>query len=164
MAHPTQRKRLTIAAFEPADILCFALGDLDHAGFAYGQMGIVGVMPTIRQVQISPLRARLDEVLAARIIDQVVPTPAMVNEQAILATRNSLWQTVTWRQGTLTEPAVMSSWMPPRLQTDLTDHLRRGAIVLGVSSDTVEQQRQSTRILLQHSSRSVQTHEFSGTI
>jgi len=46
------------------------------------------------------------------------------------------------------------------LRNDLTSYIRNGAVVLGVSSNTLDQQRQSTRVLLEHSSHRVQTHEF----
>ena len=58
------------------------------------------------------------------------------------------------------EALITANWMTLKLRDDLTQDIRKGAVVLGVSANDFDQRRQSTRILLQHSSHRVQTHEF----
>ena len=53
-----------------------------------------------------------------------------------------------------------ASWMPPNQRAETISWIADGYIVLSVRSDRSKQQQSATRILLRHSAKGVQTHEF----
>jgi hypothetical protein len=60
-------------------------------------------------------------------------------------------------------PPPADGWLIPELCMRLTDHLRAGAIVLLVSANSHARQHQWSRVLLNHASHPIQTHEFTPT-
>lgn len=97
---------------------------------------------------------------AADAIAEVETTAPRIGDQFVVVTRNSLWQKIKCFGAAASGALITAGWMTHQLRDDLTEHIRNGAVVLGVSCNDFDQQRQSTRILLRHSSHRVQTHEF----
>ena len=53
-----------------------------------------------------------------------------------------------------------ASWMTPEQCAETMSCIADGYIVLSVRSDSRKQQQSATRVLLRHSDKGVQTHEF----
>ena len=87
--------------------------------------------------------------------------PAASDRDLVVMSRNSLWQKIADLPEATSDELIAAAWMSQELRADLARHIRDGAVVLGVNAQTSDQQRQSTRVLLKHSSFRVQTHEFS---
>ena len=100
-----------------------------------------------------------DPAAAATILDDVEVTSKLGGDQ-VAVTRGSLWQCLSSFAAGADDEFITAHWMAPKLRDDLATYIRAGAVVLGVSANTINQQRESTRVLLQHSSHRVQTHEF----
>jgi hypothetical protein len=154
------RLRLAIAVFDGGECLCRALADLGLVGFVREQVGIAALASTLLGLRQGPscVGSQCGDVVDA--IAQVEKTPTKVNNEFVVVTRDSLWQRLGCFSAATAEALITANWMTLKLRDDLTGYIRKGAIVLGVSANDLNQQRQSTRILLQHSSHRVQTHEF----
>lgn len=159
MGKGTAKSRVVIAVFDGGEGLCLALSELLGRGFNAGQMAIVSLAPSVERI-CTELRASEKPDVAA-ILDRVEPTTLRIGRNVVVVTRNSLWQKVGNLSEAATDEFILARWIDPGLRADLARHIREGAVVLGVSAETSEQQRQCTRVLLQHSSSRVQTHEFS---
>ncbi len=160
MAKGADKKRLAIAVFDRGDCLCRALADLGGVGITREQLGIAALAPTLVRLQNGAWCVGSACGDIADAVARVETTPARVDDQFVVVTRNSLWQKLQCFGAAASEALITANWMTLKLRNDLTDHIRKGAVVLGVSANDFDQQRQSTRILLQHSSHRVQTHEF----
>ena len=160
MAVRADKTRLVIAVFDRGECLCRALSDLTSAGFDRQQMGIAAVAATLVRLQNGAWCTGSACGEVADAVRQVETTPTRVDDQFVVVTRDSLWQRFGCFGAAATDALFTANWMILKLRVDLTEHIRKGAVVLGVSANDFGQQRQSTRILLRHSSHRVQTHEF----
>ena len=160
MAKGLDKTRLSIAVFDRGNCLCQALADLAGAGFEGDQMGIAALASTLVALQERAPCAGVHCTHIVGVIAAFETTPTKVDDQFVVVTRNSLWQKFGCFGAIATDALFSANWMTLKLQDDLTDYIKKGAVVLGVSARDLSQQRQSTRILLQHSSQRVQTHEF----
>ncbi len=155
------KSRLVIAVFDGGDGLCRALSDLLDKGFATQQMAVAGFSASLDMIRNgASYRASLQSDVPA-ILDNVEQTALTIGRDTVVVTRNSLWQKIGGIGAVDIDEFITAKWMDPQLRADLARHIREGDVVLGVSAETSEQQRQSTRVLLKHSSSRVQTHEFS---
>ena len=140
--------------------MCQALADLAVVGIESYQMGIAALASTLVALQ---QRQPCTGSQCAHIVGDIAAfetAPSKLNGQFVVITRNSLWQRFGFFGARATDALFTANWMTLKLRDDLTDYIKKGGVVLGVSSSDVDQQRRSTRILLQHSSQRVQTHEF----
>ena len=160
MSKGVSKTRLAIAVFDRGECLCRALADLDVAGFKRDQRGIAAVAPTLIRLQNGAWCAGSACGVVADVIVEVETTPTRVDDEFVVVTRNSIWQKLQCFGSASSEALITANWMTLQLREDLTEYVRKGAVVLGVSASDFDQQRQSTRILLKHSSHRVQTHEF----
>ncbi len=154
------KTRLAIAVFDRGECLCRALMDLDVAGFTREQRGIAAVAPTLVRLQNGTWCTGSACGVVADVIAEVETTPTRVDDEFVVVTRNSIWQKLQCFGAVASEALITANWMTLKLRDDLTEYVRNGAVVLGVSANDIDQQRQSTRILLRYSSHRVQTHEF----
>ena len=161
MSRRPTRIKLVIAAFDDGDSLCLALADLVRLGFDRAQIAVAALhssLPPKSKLGAGDVPA-LSEVVG--ILDQVETTPLVIGGKKLVATRGALWQLGgSSFDAAAVDDVVPVSWMTPQLRADLTRYIRDGAVVLGISAETFDQQRQSTRVLLKYSSHRVQTHEF----
>ena len=154
------KTRFAIAAFDNGENLLEALAELMERGLERQQIGIVARASVLVNLERNVELGRPNYTGAASIIADVESTSARIDDDVILVTRNSFWQSVSSFLFQASNGLVAAHWMTPQLRDDLAGYIRNGAIILGVSADTLDQQRQSTRVLLEHSSHRVQTHEF----
>ena len=154
------KTRFAIAAFDNGENLLEALAELMERGFERQQIGIVARASVLVNMERNVELGQPNYTGAASIIGDVESTSARIDDDVILVTRNSFWQSVSSFLFQASDGLAAAHWMTPQLRDDLAGYIRNGAIILGVSADTLDQQRQSTRVLLEHSSHRVQTHEF----
>ena len=163
MTQGVGRTRFIVAVFDSGEDLIRAVSELLRRGFAREQMGIIALLSALSKLRqpatpIEVTRAEA-EAIAAIILDDVEAAPGLRDGQVVV-TRNSLWQCLGSFATAAGTDLITAQWMTPKLREDLTTFIRSGAVVLGVSANTIDQQRESTRVLLQHSSYRVQIHEF----
>ena len=154
MSQGTEKTRLALAAFDGANDLRLALADLAKLGVAREQIGIAVLASSVPQVAAAERSSITD------FLGDTETVQTGIADQPLIMTSDSLWQHISVFGRAGVSDSIAASWMPRSLRTLLTDQIRSGAFILGVSADGVEQQRQSTRILLNRSSHRVQTHEF----
>ena len=156
------KARFTIAVFDGVAGLRIALCELQERGFARRQFGIVlraSILDAARMAMRGGASGGDDGEVAALLAD-VVTAPMLVDGAAVAITSNSMWQVLNAVGRGAKDELFAATWMTSQLRSELARYIRNGAIVLGVVADTLDQQRQSTRTLLAHSSHRVQTHEF----
>lgn len=158
------KSRLVIAVFDGGDSLCRALSDLLQLGFTTRQIAVVGLAARLDLIRDGASYRALLQTEVPDILENVEQTALRIGRDTVVVTRNSLWQKIGSVVAANSEEFITAKWMDPQLRADLARHIREGDVVLGVSAETSEQQRQSTRALLKHSSARVQTHEFSRAI
>lgn len=161
MGKGSAKSRLVIAVFDGGEGLHLALSDLLDLGFAVRQMAVVGPVHALDVVRNDNERRQAFANEVAAILENVEKTSLKIGSSIVVVTRNSLWQKIGSLGAANSDEFITANWMDPQLRADLARHIREGAVVLGVSAETSDQQRQSTRVLLRHSSSRVQTHEFS---
>ena len=154
MPQGTDKTRLAIAAFDGTDELRLALSDLAKLGVGREQIGIAVLASSVPQAGAADIQP------IAEILGDTETVQTSIADQPLIMTAGSLWQRISVFGRAGVSDLIAPSWMPKSLRTLLTDQIRGGAFILGVSADGFEQQRQSTRILLSRSSHRVQTHEF----
>lgn len=160
MIKGADKTRLAIAVFDSDACLCNALANLRSVGFGREQIGIATLTSTLSALRSGALGVALDDGNAADPVTQVETTLTKVDDGFVVVTRGSFWERLGCFGGAASQALGTANWMTLKLRDDLTEYIRKGAIVLGVSARDLDQQRQSTRILLRFSSHRVQTHEF----
>jgi len=161
MGKGSVKSRFVIAVFDSSDGLRLALSDLLELGFAARQLAVVALAPSLDRMRTGDgFRPAITAEVAA-ILDNVETTALTIGQSVVVVSRNSLWQRIGSLEAANSDEFITANWMEPQLRVDLARHVRAGAVVLGVSAETSDQQRQGTRVLLKHSSSRVQTHEFS---
>ncbi len=155
-----EKTRLAIAVFDRGECLCRAISDLTFAGFDRQQIGIAAVAATLVRLQNGAWCSGSACCGVADAVGQVETTPTRVDGQYVVVTKDTLWQRYGCFGTTATDSLFTANWMILKLRVDLTEYIRKGAVILGVSANDVDQQSQSTRVLLRYSSHRVQTHEF----
>lgn len=161
MGKGTAKSRLVIAAFDGGDGLCRALSDLFEIGFSVQQLAVVGLAASVDVIRNGASFRASPQTGAPAILDNLEKTALKIGRDVVVVTRNSLWEKIGSIGNANSDEFITAKWMDPQLRADLARHIRAGDVVLGVSAETSDQQRQSTRVLLKHSSSRVQTHEFS---
>ena len=159
MSQGVARTRLVVAVFDGREELYRAVTELLRRGLAREQMGIVALLSSLPRLRRAASPVELEPAAIATILGDVEMLP-IVSEDRVVVTRGSLWQCLGSFATVANDELITAHWMTPNLRDDLATYIRSGAVVLGVSANSIDQQRESTRVLLQHSSYRVQTHEF----
>jgi hypothetical protein len=151
MLEATDTYRLALAVFHDPQDLRSAIAELCIDGF------------TVREFCLAGKRSLLDEVLKDTASSggrrlQSLQMPGGDEEFVATSgpTLKMLLEQSKSRSGNSAAPA--SFW--PDLCRGMADHMRRDGIVLCVSAQDAALQSRSSRILLRHSTQSVQTFEF----
>ena len=159
MTQGVGRTRFIVAVFDSGEDLIRAVSELLRRGFAREQMGVVALLSSLSRLRRTASPGELEPAEITAILGDIEVLPA-ASEDRVVVTRGSLWQCLGSFGTVVDDELIVAHWMTPQLREVLATHIRAGAVVLGVSAKTVDQQRESTRVLLQHSSYRVQTHEF----
>jgi hypothetical protein len=149
MPQASDTYRLAIGVFHEPSGLRSAVAELADHGFSAEETCLAGK----RHVLESALPERLGDgavALQSLSLPGHTPTPGLV------ATSGSTLEMVL--QESRSTDATASFW--PDLCRSLGEHMERGGIVLCVSAGDAALQARSSRILLRHSTQSVQTFEF----
>jgi hypothetical protein len=150
---PATKENFRLASgifYEPPRLGC-AIGDLLAGGYRRREMCLAGTRTALGNAKALPVPTR-----------QLRPLYALATTVEIMGTSGvllrKLLKQAAWREG---ESNLASAWLLPELFGRFTDHIRGNAIVLLLSAADPALQHQGCRILLRHSTHTVQTHEFS---
>ncbi len=152
--------RLASGVFYEPQGLGSVIADLHANGFKRRDMCLAGTRKALSGVMPpeSPAFPMLGGSLDSGRVRSLYP---LLGDVEVVGTNGvllrKLLKEATWTQGDRT---LASSWLLPDVFARFTDHVRRNAVVLLVSSADSGQQHRSCRILLRHSADTVQTHEF----
>ncbi len=154
------RVRLTMAPFNRGADLCPALQDLERAMFKMTQFGIAARDSVFSKLKQQYVAGTLKAASVAELVCGSAPLDVSIAHEPVRISAGSMWPSLACFGSSQGEPLVAASWMAPHLRDELTRHLAKGAILLGVTAATAEQQKMATQILLNHSSHRVHTHDF----
>ena len=160
MVYGNDRNRVAMTVFENGPSLCRLLSDFDTAGLAAEQMGFAG-----RSSAISDLlqACEVDKHTTERIgvfLRETEQLALIVGDEKLVISRGSLWPTLRCFANAPGEPLLAAQLMTARFRDELTAYIVKGAILFGVRTVSIDQQRSCTRTLLQHSTHRVHTLEF----
>ncbi|HZT47796.1 MAG TPA: hypothetical protein VFA64_07460 [Hyphomicrobiaceae bacterium] len=151
MPQPSDTCRLAIGIFQAVSELERAIAELMAEGFSTADICLAGKRQVLEATfgdEVAHGRVRLQNLARSGHGSQLAatagPTLDMVLQQATSKDAGAA--------------AAASFW--PDLCRSLGEHMQRGEIVLCVSAREAVLQARSSRILLRHSTQSVQTFEF----
>lgn len=154
------RIRVALAAFDRGSDLCPALASLDDVKFDPAQLGIAARASSFSRLRSQHVAGTLSGASASQLICGSVPLSLTVAHEPVLISAGPLWPTLACFGTSQGELLVTATWMAAALREDVIRHLANGAILLGVTAKSAEQQRTATQILLNHSSHRVHTLDF----
>ena len=162
MAAEDGHVRLAIALFSGAADLCSALNELSAVNVGNDQVCLAAQPSMIDQVMTDH---SISEALRDRIsplLDRTHIIPAVTEGSPEMRASGWLLEALGKEVPDATRSSVVdaASWMTPDQRAEMMSCIADGYIVLSVRSDSRKQQQSATRILLRHSQKGVQTHEF----
>ena len=160
MTRNGQKFSLAIAIFDSGESFCRAIDDLTRLGFTREQMGAAALAAALVPTRPQSHGGSEGDI-PERILAEMESIPVKIDGQSVVITRGSFWQRIGCFGRDATDALVTATWMTPQLRTDVVSFIRAGALLLAVSANNFDQQRQSARTLLKYSPHRVQTHEFS---
>jgi len=166
MLQPADACRLAVGVFEAHDDLRKAMAELRLGGFTDREICLAGKRDALDRAIRGPLRTgeQIENWLTSQRAFSLRRLGIQGENGDFVATSRGILRTLLDQSKAvkaMPKPAAGSSatfW--PNLCDRLSGHMRRDAIVLLVSAKDAPLQSRSSRILLRHSTQSVQTYEF----
>lgn len=163
---PAEACRLAVGVFDAPHDLGKAMAELRSGGFTDREICLAGKRDVLDRALRGPLRTgeQIESWLTSQRAFSLRRLGIQGEDGEFVATsrgilRTLLDQTKAIRATSRPTVGVSASFWPD-LCRRLADHMRRDAIVLLVSAKDAPLQSRSSRILLRHSTQSVQTYEF----
>lgn len=163
MADACETCRLAVGIFDEPAALRYAMAELRAAGFAERELCLAG--------QRRAFDALGDAAAGDSIGPDSQPHAKLLRAELSRLGEAGAGRNIVVSSGELPQMLLRhaqsnrkASTGPSSLMADMcertTEHMRRGAIVLLAAARDTAQQNRSSRILLRHSTHSVQTYEF----
>ena len=161
LASASQTYRLAIAVLVESVAFWATILELLRSGFSPEQFNIAVLDSRLTDVATTPQPVAEGSPRLASLTNHLEPT--RIHGQRALVTPGPLTKALLPNMDDPSSDADHAGSISSTLRSDLIRHVLDGAIVLCVNAANAAQQSASTRILLQHSSYRVQTHEFTIT-
>lgn len=152
------RHRISLLAFDEAEVLCQAAQDLILNGFTASQFCMFGVTSDLLGIAELPNNGDgLGRALADLWIEPLCRLKLAGSDLVAMRCGQraaSLFEVI--------EPQVLNcEWMRPDLSRLIASSVAQGQTILLVASNSAKQHALGARLLLRHGSHDLQTHEFS---
>jgi len=162
MAAEDGHVRLVIALFSGMTDIYPALNELSAVNVGNDQVCLAALSSVIDQIMTDHSISEALRNRTSPLFDRMNILPPVTERSPVMRASGWLLEALGTEVPEATTSSVLdaASWMPPNQRAETISWIADGYIVLSVRSDRSKQQQSATRILLRHSAKGVQTHEF----